>query len=334
MTSESSARGPVEPAEQAPLLKVLYVIGYGRSGSTILGNILGELEEAVHVGELRSLWGLGLLGRRVCGCGLPIRSCEFWSRVLKAGFGEQGAGGVDPREARRLQREVVRLRTTRSLLRLGGDLTRASADLRAYAAIAERTYRGIAEAAGATLIVDTSKHVPDAAVLTLLPGIDSAFVHLVRDPRGVAYSWQRVLRSPGEGVREQMPRHGAFTSGRSWLLTNLGAQSVRRAVGPGRSIVIRYEDFAANPRTTCERILRVIGRPASGLPFVGDDTVALGGNHTAGGNPARLVDGTTTIKLDEEWRSKQAVGARVVSTTLALPLLHRYGYPVAVGRTR
>jgi hypothetical protein len=333
MTPEPSISGPVAPDDRRSL-KVLYVIGYGRSGSTIIGNILGELEDAVHVGELRSLWGLGLLGRRVCGCGLPIRSCEFWSRVAKAGLGAPGAGDIDPREARRLQREVVRLRTTRSMLRLGGDLAHGSADLRAYAAIVERTYRGIAEAAGASFVIDTSKHVADGALLTLLPGLDVTFVHLVRDPRAVAYSWQRVLRSPGEGVREQMPRHGAFTSGRSWVATNLGAHAVGRAVGPRRSIVIRYEDFATTPRATCERILEMVGHSPVGLPFDGDHAVALGGNHTAGGNPTRLVDGRITIRLDEEWRSRQPIGARAVATTLALPLLHRYGYPILVGRSR
>jgi hypothetical protein len=314
--------------EGRPMLKVLYVIGYGRSGSTILGNILGEREDIVHVGELRSFWGLGMLGKRVCGCGVPIRSCEFWSSALKAGFGPDSV--VDAREVRRLQREAVRLRTTRAMLRCRGSLRLAGPDLRAYAEIADRLYRGVAEAADARIVVDTSKHVPDAALLTLLPDVDPYFLHLVRDPRAVAYSWRRTMRSPGEGRNEEMPRHGAFTSGRSWLVTNVGARAVARSVGAGRSIVVRYEDFVANPRRTCERVLDLLGEPVMGLPFEDEHTVRLGANHTAGGNPVRLVDGATRIRLDDEWRREQGAADRLVSTTLALPILHRYDYPLLV----
>jgi hypothetical protein len=315
-------------------VKVLYVIAYGRSGSTILGNVLGELDDVVHVGELRSLWGLGLLGRRVCGCGVPIASCEFWGSVVKAGPAAGDAGDFDPREARRLQTEAVRLRTTRSVLRLRGRIENGPPALRAYAELADRLYLGISDVTGARVVVDTSKHVPDAALLTVLPSVDPYFVHLVRDPRAVAFSWRRVMRSPGEGRREEMPRHGAFTTGRSWLVSNLGAEAVRRAAGPGRSMLIRYEDLVARPREHCERILELIGVSAGALPFVDDHAVRLGGNHTAGGNPARLVDGVTRIRPDDEWRTAQPAGARVVSTAMALPLLHRYGYPVFVGRDR
>jgi hypothetical protein len=321
-------------ADRRPPVKVLYVIGYGRSGSTILGNILGELDETVHVGELRSLWGLGLLGRRVCGCGVPISACEFWASVIKAGFGDPGADGFDPRVALALQREAVRLRTTRSILRLRGDVEAAPPAVSSYAAIADRLYRAVAEVAGARVVVDTSKHVPDAALLTMLPSVDPYFLNLVRDPRAVAYSWRRVRRSPGEGRREEMPRHGAFTSGRGWLVSNLGADAVRRAVGDARVLTVRYEDLAARPRPVAERVLRFLGESPAGLPFLDEHTVQLGGNHTAGGNPTRLVEGPTTIRIDDEWRRAQPAAARATATLLALPMLHRYGYPLLAGRRR
>ena len=39
-------------------VKVLYVMGHGGSGSTILGNVLGELNGFFHAGELDTLWAL------------------------------------------------------------------------------------------------------------------------------------------------------------------------------------------------------------------------------------------------------------------------------------
>jgi hypothetical protein len=320
-----------EPARQE--LKVLYVVGYGRSGSTILGNILGELDGVVHVGELRSFWGLGLLGRRVCGCGLPIRECELWARVVKAGFGSDG-DRADPRTVLDWQRDAVRLRNTRRLLRSSSGGSGGWASLDAYVPVATRLYGAISEATGARVIVDTSKHVADGALLPLLPGIDASFVHLVRDPRAVAYSWQRVVASPGEGRRQQMPRHGPFTTARAWTATNLGAEAILRRVGRRRGFTMRYEDFVAEPRPWSARAAELLGEDPGELPFVDDHTVRLGPNHTAGGNPSRLAGGAVRIRPDDEWRSRQPVVQRVIATAGTFPLLRRYGYPVWPGGRR
>ena len=67
---------------------VLYVTGWCRSGSTVLGNILAEVPGVFHAGELRFLWQNGVLGtgsNRRCGCGADLLACAFWSRVLQAG---------------------------------------------------------------------------------------------------------------------------------------------------------------------------------------------------------------------------------------------------------
>lgn len=37
-------------------VKVLYVIGWGRSGSTILDNVLGQLDGCFSTGELHYFW--------------------------------------------------------------------------------------------------------------------------------------------------------------------------------------------------------------------------------------------------------------------------------------
>jgi len=61
---------------------VLYVMGAGRSGTTLLGRVIGAHDGYVNVGELRFLWQRGILEARSCGCGRPIPSCYLWSQVL------------------------------------------------------------------------------------------------------------------------------------------------------------------------------------------------------------------------------------------------------------
>src|ERR1700722_7728096 len=71
---------------------VVYLAGTGRSGSTVLANILGEVDGVFAAGELRYLWQRGLKEGRLCGCGLPVRESPVWSRVLAM------AGGLDDPE--------------------------------------------------------------------------------------------------------------------------------------------------------------------------------------------------------------------------------------------
>ena len=75
-------------------MKVLYVAGSGRSGSTIVDNILGQLDGVGRVGEVRFLWERGMLEDRTCGCGAAFSACPFWRAVLERAFG--GPAGVDP----------------------------------------------------------------------------------------------------------------------------------------------------------------------------------------------------------------------------------------------
>lgn len=45
-------------------VKVLYIAGWGRSGSTILDNVLGQVEGFFSGGELSYLWERGLSENR------------------------------------------------------------------------------------------------------------------------------------------------------------------------------------------------------------------------------------------------------------------------------
>lgn len=301
-------------------VKVIYLMAYGRSGSTIVGNILGEMDGFVHVGELRYLWARMIEGR-LCGCLVPVADCPLWSEVVPSALAE--AGG-DVKRVRAWQREGVRLRYLRRLLRGGSGAPGAAA---AYAAVVARLYRRVAERTGSRVIVDSSKRIADAALLGWQPGVEPYFVQLVRDPRAVAYSWRRTKNAPGEGAREQLQTLRPSVTARSWAAFAVGAALVRRR-HRGRSMLVRYEDFAANPRQLIESLVELVGESPAGLPFVDDRTVELGPNHTVGGNPVRLRSGPTTIREDDEWVMGQAPGDRRVVTAITLPLLRSYRYPL------
>lgn len=53
-------------------IKVLYLAGWSRSGSTILSNILGEINGFFSTGEITYIWQRGLIINKLCGCDLPF----------------------------------------------------------------------------------------------------------------------------------------------------------------------------------------------------------------------------------------------------------------------
>jgi len=321
---DTARQSPTTPAG----VKVLYIIGWGRSGSTILDNLLGELDGFFSVGELTYLWERGLIEERRCGCGKPLQSCPVWSRVLQEAFGDP-AVAVDPQEAVRWQNEAVRVRHTWRLLRQPPGATSGNAALDAYTKATIRLYRAVADVTGARVIVDSSKRPSDGALLRLLPGVVPYYVHLVRDPRAVAFSWSRRKRQLDRGRPAELVRHSATGSTLSWVGWNLAAEALRRRHPAQQSLLLRYEDFVARPRPALEAIARLVGERPPRLPIEGERTALLATNHTVSGNPSRFSSGKVDLEEDTEWIIRQRRADRLAATALALPWLRRYSYGLA-----
>jgi hypothetical protein len=302
-------------------LTVLCVTGWCRNGSTILGNVLNEVPGFFHVGELHFLWknstGRGVNDR--CGCGVALTACDIWSHVLPVGRPAGMSADAHAAAVIARQRSRVRTRHTWRVLRRGP----YDAEARAHAELMGEVYRAVAERTGAHTIVDTTKIPGEAALLPHLDGITPYYVHLVRDPRAVAHSW----REPKEYVYAM----SAARSTAYWHGFNLASAAITRR-HPGRSTLLRYESFIADPAGTVDALLRLCGADPAGNPVHGR-TVALGTNHTVTGNPDRFRTGPTVIRdRDDSWRSTLSRADRLAATALAQPLFARYGYRSDRGR--
>src|SRR5438067_145989 len=71
----------------ADMVKVVYIAGCGRSGSTLLDRILGEAPGFVPGGELRNVWSWGVTPTARCGCGVGFQECSFWRAVYDEAYG-------------------------------------------------------------------------------------------------------------------------------------------------------------------------------------------------------------------------------------------------------
>jgi hypothetical protein len=194
--------------------------------------------------------------------------------------------------------------------------TSAEPHLARYLDAAQRLYGAVAEVTGSRVIVDTSKRSGDAAALLLMEEVDARFVHLVRDPRAVAYSW----------AKRDARGHGSAATSRDWVAFNLLDEAVRRRAGRGRSLRLRYEDLVADPESTLRTVAGLLGERPDRLPVSRSKVAALGANHGVMGNPSRFLTGEVELREDVEWRAAQSPNDRRIVTALALPLMLRYGY--------
>jgi Sulfotransferase family len=304
-------------------VKVLYVIGAGRSGSTLLGNILGQIDGVFHAGELVRMWKYGVARDTRCGCGARLRSCRVWRQILN-----DAAPGVLDDAARVLELAFLQRKATRTrhVLRVSAGRPVAPRDVRRYAQLMERVYHAIARSTRSSVVIDSSKRPTPGALLQLMPSISPFYIHLVRDGRAEAFSWTRARPFPGEpgGKLQRVP---TLRAAGAWVVYNELAEWVR---GRGPSIRVRYEDLCARPRDFVDHIVAAAKLPGSCSAFV-DGGVVLALNHGIGGNPSKRNVGFVPVRLDDEWVRVQRASDRAKVTALAAPLLHRYGYPMIVG---
>lgn len=304
-------------------LKILYVAGAGRSGSTILGAMLGAVPGFIHVGELGRIWEEGFIRNFRCGCGVAFDECCFWTAVLDQALGHRDA--VDPQQIVSATRRWARARYSPALLTARGRrATRAG--LAAYTAAMESIYGAIARVTQSHVIVDSSKAPFLAWLAAAYPTVDLFTVHLIRDPRAVVHSWRRRKFDPARGG--DMARAGPIRPSLAWVVGNvwtevLGWSPLRRE----RYLRIHYEDLVAEPVAACRRILGWLGETTDAtLPFEANGDLRLSVSHTIGGNPVRFKRGSMQLAVDDEWRSGEPWSDRLLVTVLTWPLLAHYGY--------
>jgi hypothetical protein len=301
-------------------VKVLYIAGWGRSGSTILGRVLGQIKGFQLVGELRYIWDRGLIGNTLCSCGAAFSECPMWQEIVSEV--SQANGSINVEEMLALRERG--LRTRHVLLAPTHRILQARlARMDKYLQGSEMLYKAVQSVSGSSVIVDTSKFPSYGYVLQNTPGIELYVLHLVRDPRAVAYSW--------EARKKLMTPHSFIKSSLSWDEWNLAIERLRR-YEPERYMALRYEDFVENPRSSVQSILHFLGEEATELPFEDERKISLGASHTFSGNPDRFQSGTVAIKPDEGWKSNMSVARQRMVTALTWPGLVRYGYPLRTQR--
>lgn len=303
-------------------LKVLFIAGWGRSGSTILANILGQIEGVSSIGEINYLWDRGLLENRNCGCGKPFLSCENWKNILGSAYSDPHQ--LDPQQAIE-SRDRFRSRHT-LISKLPSGAKYVDSQIKGYKEHLEKLLHGVQEADNCRVIVDSSKFPSHGYILSRMTSIDLYIVHLVRDSRAVAFSWKKKkMADPHHNRTLFIQRKSTVRSAWLWMSWNLMIELLWKKSN-FRYQRLRYEDFISNPKESLEKILQFIEEPTDKIPIDSKHQASLEVCHTISGNPSRFSTGTVKLKIDEQWKSDMKKSDRRTLSLLTWPLLWRYGY--------
>lgn len=304
---------------------VAYIGGLGRSGSTLLERIAGRFEGVTVLGEVVHVWARGVVQDEACSCGQPFSRCEFWQEIGVAAFGGWHTLAVD--RVLDLATRVDRTRFIPSLLHPRAGSVRAG-DIAEYGQYYAAVYAAAAKLTAAEVIADSSKHPSTAYVLRRAAGVNLRVVHLVRDSRGVAYSWTKLQQRPEahEGSADMvMHQYPPWRAAVLWDAHNIAFAALRRSGVPVWRL--HYERLMNDPVAAANSLAEFIGVPGQRIEeFLTRDTLTIGPAHQIAGNHMRFQTGAISLRRDDEWRARLPTRDRRLVTAITAPLMQRYGY--------
>jgi Sulfotransferase family len=335
MRSEASAAAAqpagataTDPVEAPPTratgttspLPLIYILSSGRSGSTLLDQLLG-LDPAIWtLGELQVLpWELREQ-RAPCGCGVPLERCRFFGPLLtELPLASDEAKLEHFREAHGFGR-VWRRGLVGDLL-LGRPRGARRGPARAYGELNRRLLARLFQAAHAQspvplrYLVDSSKDPYRLAWLAASGHFALKVVHIYKDPRAFVHSMTRR-----EGARLSTTLR--FTL--RWIIEN-GLMAYQGATLPTDNFFsLNYATLAGDPEKALANLGRFLGiRFAPGL----HERLRERELHAVSGNEMRWQQ--DALSLDQRWRSDMPAWARWLTSALTWPW-----WALLMGRTR
>jgi hypothetical protein len=196
------------------LTKLVYIGGYGRSGTTLLEYLLTENPQVVACGEIsRHLHRFG--SRKTCTCGRVLKQCPVWAPFA------HGVGKVTSRN-----HEALALALLSSFT---GYLAMVDSSKTAWGSL----------------------RVPFRLRKRL--GEEFLLVHLVRHPTAVCWSTMRTPRRRRESRLLTMPSVRCVRTAVGWTVANASSE-IFGWLYPRNYMRLHYEDLARSPRPVLESL--------------------------------------------------------------------------------
>ncbi|WP_346839074.1 sulfotransferase domain-containing protein [Microbulbifer sp. SAOS-129_SWC] len=275
-------------------IKLVYIVGYGRVGSTLFGNFLAATGGCVNVGEMyKCFFDEDMYQKSLpCGCGDDLPRCSFWSKV-------------DFDASSEVRREVGRKVRNRHIFRNFKTYLKNFPKIKSrFKELNER----LSKCCESNVVVDSSKNPAFLKFLVDL-GAEPYVIHLVRRPSDVIRSWSKSKRY----LKKKNIIKTIFDMAYYEYCIKVACKEIARH----KKIFVKYEDFIESPESEIERVAKFIGEPLF-ISRLEDDSFDVPLSHSCAGNPS---------KLDQVGRVTLSKGKSCSRRSLSDVLLGgKYGY--------
>lgn len=266
-------------------IRLIYILGGGHSGSTVLSMILGTAPPIFNAGEIK-FYGHHQDSEsprwqevgNICMCGQAAARCPFWREVIRLGpelesYYAQGAAGY-----------------LNLILQIAGLKSSPEYDdariLRNILVCAQQIEPEV------TTILDMSKSLPRLHQLLQEGSLETATLFLIREPYGYVNSYRK---RHGKGLLRWILQ---------WVLVNLSCKAYLNLRGV-RHQVVSYENLVTAPHKALTRIEEFldIQLPENYLEVSNQQE-----SHVRAGNPAMIRNQALSgLTLDDSWKTELSV---------------------------
>jgi hypothetical protein len=280
---------------------IIYIMGYGRSGSTLLDIILGNNPKIESLGEVAFYYNKYMDQDNLCSCSKSLSNCQFWSQVNM-----KHAIYVFPLKPWDLYSFICKVENILSLPLLIFNLL-PFRTVEGYRKHMQGFFRAVMETSGRKVLIDSSKStrtkIGRPVAMKKICGFDIKIIHLVRDGRGIMFSRLKGKNQLLEKGMNDDKWAGPYFATISWLITNLTSLLVEFLYFRGKTLRVNYEDIVSNYKQEIQRISRFIGVNLDNVIETIEQNMELKVGHNVGGNRIRL-EKKVTLKKDFEWQDK------------------------------
>lgn len=288
------------------MTKIVYICSAARSGSTLLDLLIGSHSKVESLGEITQL-PKNISLNTICTCGLHVRSCPVWWKVLKIMSNNLAVdlfknpyalnlGYINPRIVidKNHQTKIYNFRRkiVHGLWYL--ELRFRTRFLRTFLYSVNNTiennfllYDTVREVLNSDMIVDSSKNGLKCIELYNKKPHEVKIILLTRDGRGVFCSQLKM----------NFTKRNSLNAWKNYYARIIPL--LEHYVDPSHLLWLKYEELATAPRMHLERICEFLGLEyEENMLYYANQT-----HHSIGGNDMRLQK-SSQIKLDISWHEK------------------------------
>jgi len=284
----------------AKQIKVIYILGGGHSGSTLLDKILSTNPAIVSGGEISFYCiyrdkvehpKINRLTRHRCSCQKDLEKCPYWGKIVTADNGR-----LKIKKNYTLGENfnvIVELYRRKKIKK--HEVTNSNYDL----------FKLMLDVKPAQYILDSSKDPRRLLDLYHDPRIKLFVIHLIRDGRSYAYSYQKPVRKK-IGVKQYCYLRSLV----EWIIINtIAIRQIKKLDAP--AVTINYETFCRQPNQEIKKIEKL-----TNLKF--DVNKHNPEHHSISGN-YKTLEMNKPIKLVEKWKNKTPWPKKLMGTIILFP---------------